>query len=188
MLTAFVVSLGIVFAAEIGDKSMLVALAFAVVYRWWQVLAGIIVATLLVHLGSVAIGKFASELLPEAVVGFVAGLSFIGFAIWTLRGDTLTGDNTRSRTGFGPIAIVTFAFFMAELGDKTMLATVALATQYKSWAGTWLGSTAGMVAADAVAILLGVVAGSRLPQQKIRYVAAALFVAFGLVLIGRSVS
>jgi putative Ca2+/H+ antiporter (TMEM165/GDT1 family) len=188
LLTAFAVSFGIVFAAEIGDKSMLVALAFATVYRWWQVLIGITLATLFVHLGSVAIGKFASEFLPETAVGIAAGVAFIVFAAWTIRGDTLSEDDTKPKAGIGPIAIVTFAFFLAELGDKTMLATITLATQYESFVGTWIGSTLGMVAADGLAIGVGIIAGSRLPQKQIRYVAAALFVVFGVALIYQSVT
>jgi putative Ca2+/H+ antiporter (TMEM165/GDT1 family) len=187
LLTAFGVSFGIVLAAEIGDKSQLVALAFSSVYRWWQVLLGITVATLVVHLGSVALGKVAEDNLPETAVGIAAGLAFIAFAVWTVRGDTLSGDETGRRVGLGPIAVVTVAFFLAELGDKTMLATVTLATQYDSFVGTWFGSTLGMVAADALAIGVGVLAGKRLPQKQIRYFAAALFVVFGVVLIVQAV-
>ena len=186
MLTAFAVSFGIIFVAEIGDKSQLVALAFASVYKWWQTLIGITIATLVVHLGSVALGKVAEDFLPETAVAIVAGLAFIVFAAWTLRGDTLSGDEMKSRTGLGPIAVVTVAFFLAELGDKTMLATITVATQYDSFVGTWLGSTLGMVAADALAIIVGVVAGKRLPQKQIRYIAATLFVVFGVLLIAQA--
>ncbi len=183
MLTALWVSFGLVAIGEMGDKSQLVALAFASVYRWWQVVIGILIATLVVHAGSVAVGKVAAENLPETALSIVAGISFFGFAAWTLRGDKISEDDTKARGGFGPIVVVTVAFFIAELGDKTMLLTVTLATQYESFIGTWIGSTLGMVAGSGLAIVVGSFAGSRLPQRQINYIAAALFVGFGIVLI-----
>ncbi|MEI2641761.1 MAG: TMEM165/GDT1 family protein [Candidatus Nanopelagicales bacterium] len=144
MLQAFVLSFGIIFVAELGDKSQLMAMTFATRYRFWTVLAGITVATLLVHLVSVGIGRVLGDALPFAWINLLAGLAFIGFGLWTLRGDELTeADKQRSqRGGASALLAVGVAFFLAELGDKTMLATVTLATSY-DWVGTWLGSTAG---------------------------------------------
>ena len=113
-----------------------------------------------------------------------AGIAFLGFALWTLRGDELTEEDERkaaSATGRAVLVVAVF-FFLAELGDKTMLATITLATQ-EGWFGTWLGSTVGMVAADALAIGLGAVLGRQLPEKVVTYGAAALFAIFGLVLI-----
>ena len=101
---------------------------------------------------------------------------------WTLRGDSLDGDETSKVRRFGPFVTVAIAFFLAELGDKTMLATITLATQY-GWFGTWVGSTVGMVAADALAILVGRMLGRHLPEKVIKYGAAALFAIFGIWLI-----
>ncbi|HCI86006.1 MAG TPA: hypothetical protein DHV68_04090 [Dehalococcoidia bacterium] len=182
-MTAFWVTFGLVFVAEMGDKSQLVALAFSTIYKWWQVVLGILIATLVVHAGSVALGKYASEYLPDAGLAIGAGVAFFGFAFWTLRGDTLSGDETKIRRGWGPIALVTVAFFIAELGDKTMLLTVTLATQYDSFVGAWIGSTLGMVAADALAIAVGSNLKGRLPQKRINQGAAALFFLFGTGLI-----
>ncbi len=184
MLQAFVLSFGIIFVAELGDKSQLMAMTFATRYRFWTVLAGITVATLLVHLVSVGIGRVLGDALPFAWINLLAGLAFIGFGLWTLRGDELTeADKQRSqRGGASALLAVGVAFFLAELGDKTMLATVPLAPSY-DWVGTWLGSTAGMVAADALAIGVGALLGRALPEKVVKYGAAALFFAFGVLLL-----
>lgn len=177
---AFWLSFGVIFVAELGDKSQLMALAFATRYRAWPVIAAITAATTVVHLGSVAIGAGFSELLPVRWVNLVAALAFFGFAAWTLRGDALSDEERRRaqqnvRSAFLTVGV---AFFLAELGDKTMLATVTLATQH-GWVGVWIGSTLGMVAADALAIVVGRQLGTRLPERAVRYGAAALFVIFG---------
>lgn len=185
MLSGFLLSTALIFVAELGDKSQLVALWFATRYRWWTVLAGVTAATLVVHLASVAAGRVLDNLIPEDVLLVVVGLSFLGFAWWSLRGDTLDEDDTRPRrSAFGAFGVVAVAFFIAELGDKTQLATVSIAGREPSFVGVWLGSTLGMVLADALAVGVGLAAGKRLPARLIGRVAAVLFVVFGLVTIG----
>ncbi|GAB3809005.1 TMEM165/GDT1 family protein [Micromonospora zhanjiangensis] len=183
-LTALAVSFGVIFVAELGDKSQLMALTFATRFRPLPVLIGISAATAVVHLASVAIGAGIGAALPTGWIALVAGLAFLGFGAWTLRGDKLTEEEKRKaeRTSRSAIIAVSVAFFLAELGDKTMLATITLATRY-GWFGTWLGSTLGMVAADALAILVGRALGRRLPERTIRYGAAVLFAICGLWLI-----
>jgi putative Ca2+/H+ antiporter (TMEM165/GDT1 family) len=122
--------------------------------------------------------------LPTALINVVAGVAFLVFGAWTLRGDALSDDEAAkaqrvARSAFFAVAI---AFFLAELGDKTMLATITLATT-EGWFGTWLGSTLGMVAADALAIAVGALLGKRLPEKAVRIGAAVLFFLFGGVLI-----
>jgi Ca2+/H+ antiporter, TMEM165/GDT1 family len=175
----------VIFLAELGDKSQLMALAFATRFPALPVLIAISLATLLVHLGSVALGAAVAVALPTSVIAIVAGVAFLVFAAWTLRGDRLDeADEAKARRATTSSVILTVgtAFFLAELGDKTMLATVTLATNQESL-GTWLGSTAGMVAADAIAIGVGKVLGTRLPERTIRIGAAVAFVVFGLILI-----
>jgi putative Ca2+/H+ antiporter (TMEM165/GDT1 family) len=183
-LDAFLLSFGVVFLAELGDKSQLMALAFASRYRAITVLIAVTFATLLVHAGSVLLGTAFAAVLPTSLIQVVAGLAFFVFAAWTIRGDSLGEDDQgrAARTGRWAVLTIGTAFFLAELGDKTMLATITLATTEEPW-GTWLGSTAGMVAADAIAIALGAFLGTRLPERAIKVVASLAFVVFGLLLI-----
>ena len=188
-LVALVISFGVIFVAELGDKSQLMALTFATRFKPVPVLIGITVATAVVHLASVGIGYGLRAALPTGWISLVAGLAFLGFGAWTLRGDKLTEEERRKaeKTSKSAIVAVGVAFFLAELGDKTMLATITLATKY-GWFGTWLGSTLGMVAADALAILVGRLLGRHLPEKAIRYGAAVLFAISGLWLILEAVN
>ncbi|HEX8970963.1 TMEM165/GDT1 family protein [Oryzihumus sp.] len=159
---------------------------FAARDRARTVLVGITLATALVHLVSVGLGRLIGDQLAAAqwLVNVVAGVAFLGFAAWTLRGDELTeaeAEQASSSRRAGVLA-VGLAFFLAELGDKTMLATVTLATR-EGWLGTWVGSTVGMVLADALAIGVGAVLGRRLPERVIRVGAAAAFLVFGVALL-----
>ncbi|WP_043625221.1 TMEM165/GDT1 family protein [Nonomuraea candida] len=183
-MEAFWISLVAIFVAELGDKSQLMAMTFATRFKAWIVILGITVATTVVHLLSVAVGGLVGDVLPTTAISVVAGLAFLGFALWTLRGDELTEEESKKaqRTTRNALIAVTVAFFLSELGDKTMLATITLATRY-DWVGTWIGSTVGMVAADALAILVGRLLGKHLPEKVIRYGAAAAFAVFGVVLL-----
>ncbi|MEV0456281.1 TMEM165/GDT1 family protein [Catellatospora methionotrophica] len=183
-LAALAISFGVIFVAELGDKSQLMAMTFATRYRTGIVLAGITIATAVVHLVSVAVGVGLGSALPTGWIALVAGLAFLAFAAWTLRGDSLTEEEKTKaqRGGTSALWAVGGAFFLAELGDKTMLATITLATQH-GWFGTWVGSTVGMVAADALAILVGRWLGRSLPERAVKFGAAALFVLFGVWLL-----
>ena len=183
-LDAFLLSFGAVFVAELGDKSQLMALTFAARYRALIVLAGVTAATFVVHAGSVVLGVAFATAIPTDLVQVIAGIAFLGFALWTLRGDSLDEDEQgkAGRAGGWAIVAVATAFFLAELGDKTMLVTITLATTGEPW-GTWLGSTLGMVAADAIAIAIGAWLGARLPERAIKVFAAVAFVLFGIVLL-----
>jgi len=181
---AFLLSFGVIFVAELGDKSQLMALAFAARYRPWPILIGITIATAVVHAASVAIGAVVGAQLPTRAISICAGLAFFAFAAWTLRGDELNDDDEAraGRRARSAVVAAGVAFFLAELGDKTMLATVTLATT-EGVVGTWAGSTLGMVAADGLAIVVGRQLGSRLPARAIRIGAAASFVVFGALLL-----
>ncbi len=190
-MSAFFVSFALIFFAELGDKSQLVALWFATRYRWWLVILGVSVATLVVHLGSTAIGASAADVLPEEVLLIIVGLSFFAFAAWSIRGDKLEEGEVQAEATtslWRAFGIVTVGFFLSELGDKTQLATISLGGHEDSFVGVWLGSTAGMVAADALAIAAGVMAGKRLPERTMALVSAGLFVVFGVLALGRAVS
>ena len=184
MLAALLLSFAVIFVAELGDKTQLVAMMFALRYRWWVVLGAITAATTAVHVLSVAIGHYLGAALPTHLLGIVAGATFVFFGLWTLRGDSLTDDEaTRAQRATAPaFFVVTSAFFLAELGDKTMLATITLAAD-NDWLGVWIGSTLGMVAADGLAIIVGAVAGKHLPERLIQITAAALFLLFGVYML-----
>ena len=183
-MDAFLISFGIVFVAELGDKSQLMAMTFAARYRAITVLAAITAATALVHLVSVGIGAVVGASLPTDLISVLAGIAFFVFAGWTLRGDELDEQEAAlaSRATRSVFLAVALAFSLAELGDKTMLATVTLATD-NGLLGTWVGSTLGMVAADALAIVVGRQLGARMPERVVKIAAAATFVVFGLYLI-----
>ncbi len=184
MFAAVLLSFAVIFVAELGDKSQLMAMTFALRHSWWVVLGGITVATTAIHLISVAVGHYLGAALPTHLLGILAGVAFVLFGLWTLRGDSLSDDEaTRAQRSTAPAFFaVTSAFLLAELGDKTMLATVTLAAD-NDWVGVWIGSTLGMVAADALAILVGAIAGKHLPERFIQITAAALFVVFGAFML-----
>ena len=169
-----------------GDKSQLMSLAFATRYRAATVLLAITVATLLLNAGSVIVGATIAMALPTDLIQVAAGIVFLGFAAWTMRGEGPDEDDTDSerRSGGWALLAIGTAFFLAELGDKTMLAAMTLATTEEP-VGVWLGSTFGMVAANAIAIAIGAAIGTRLPVRWIRIFASGVFVLFGVLLIAQ---
>jgi putative Ca2+/H+ antiporter (TMEM165/GDT1 family) len=184
VIAALLLSFAVIFVAEMGDKTQLVAMMFALRYRWWVVLAAIAAATTAVHVLSVAIGHYIGAALPTHLLGLIAGAAFIFFGLWTLRGDSLSdAEASRTERAAAPaFFVVTSAFVLAELGDKTMLATITLAADH-DWLGVWIGSTLGMVVADGLAIVVGAVAGKHLPERLIQITAAALFLLFGAYML-----
>lgn len=186
MVDAFLLSFAVIFLAELGDKSQLIALAFAARYPAMLVLVAVSIATLIVHAGSVLLGRAFALALPTTLIDLVAGVAFLVFAAWTLHGDKVdeADEKKEPNSGIGALLTVGTTFFLAELGDKTMLATVTLGSTEEA-IGTWLGSTAGMVVADALAIGVGALLGARLPERAIKLFAAAAFVVFGLILIAQ---
>ncbi|MHA3018770.1 TMEM165/GDT1 family protein [Mycobacterium sp. BMJ-28] len=185
MLSAALVSLGVVFLAELGDKSQLITMTYALRHRWWVVLSGVGIAAFLVHGLSVTIGHFVGLTLPERPIAFAAAIAFLLFAVWTWR-DSRAGDGDPDEVRVAEPRFVVFAvvssFVLAELGDKTMLATVALASDH-NWAGVWIGATIGMVAADGAAIAVAALLHRRLPERFLHSMAAVLFALFGLWLL-----
>jgi Ca2+/H+ antiporter, TMEM165/GDT1 family len=177
LLAAF----GLVFVAELGDKSMLLAIAFAARYRPWPVLGGIAIAALVMLGAATLLGAALGAALPDRALAIGGGLLFLGFGLWTLRGDDDEDEEARLRGGsvlFG----VTAAFLIAEFGDKTMIATAALAST-QAPVVTWLGAAAGMTLASGIAVGLATLAGSRLPERAVRLVAAGAFLVFGVLLL-----
>jgi putative Ca2+/H+ antiporter (TMEM165/GDT1 family) len=183
-MEAFLLSTVVIFLAELGDKSQLMAMTFATRFKAGTVLLGITLATALVHAASVLIGAVMGSALPTDAISILAGLAFLGYAAWTLRGDTLTEEEKSKvkKASGSALFAVGLAFVLAELGDKTMLATITLATD-NGLLGTWVGSTVGMVIADALAIGVGFWLGKQLPEKVVKYGAAAAFAVFGVLLV-----
>jgi Ca2+/H+ antiporter, TMEM165/GDT1 family len=177
-MVAFLASLGLVVLAEMGDKTQLLAMAFATRYHWRTVLWGVFAATLVNHLLAVIVGNYLDHILPMEYVKMAAAAAFILFGLWTLRGDTL--NNEDKRFNYSPFWTVAIAFFFAEMGDKTQLATVALAAEYNTIIPVWMGTTAGMIVADSIGIGFGIVMGKKIPEKQIKWAAAAIFIAFGI--------
>lgn len=184
MLEAFGIAFGVVFVAELGDKSQLLTLTFAARYRWRVVLVGITIATALLMAVSVTLGALVGEILPRRPLEIVAGLAFLGFAAWTWFGDEDDDELEAAQEGGGRAALPTIvaAYALAELGDKTMLATITLSST-NGWFGTWAGATLGMVGANVLALALGDQIGSRVSPRAIRVAATVLFASFGVLLL-----
>ncbi len=182
-LDAVALAFAVVFAAEFGDKTQLMVLALASRLRAGPVLVGVAVAAAGVSAVSVGIGAGIGAVIPTALVTALAGLIFLAFALWTARETDEEEDEAPSTAAGGRSAVgVGVAFFLAELGDKTMLATVALAARADPVA-TWAGATLALVAVSAIAIAVGRQLGSRLPRALVRRLAAGAFALFGVLLL-----
>jgi Ca2+/H+ antiporter, TMEM165/GDT1 family len=174
-----------IFLAEFGDKSQLLTLAFATRYPWRPVVAGVVIAAAVIQGASVLVGAAVGAILPEMVVGVVSGVAFLAVAAWTLLGDD---DDEEGHPSLRPLAgtalVLTVAgtFIAAELGDKTMLATFALAAN-QGPIPTWIGSTLGEVAANLVAVVVGRQLGHRLSPRLVRIGSAAVFALAGVVVL-----
>ncbi len=177
LLSAF----GLAFLAELGDKSMLLAIALAARYRAGPVLGGIAIAAVVMLGAATLIGAALGAALPHRALAIGGGLLFLGFGIWTLRGDD--EDEHAADLRHGSVLLgVTIAFLVAEFGDKTMLATVTLASTQAALP-TWAGAAVGMTLASGLAVVLASALGSRLPDRLVRLLAAGAFLLFGVLLL-----
>jgi len=169
-----------VFLAEMGDKTQLLAMAFSSRYNAGKVLVAVFLATMLNHALAVLAGFFLAEMIPFAIIQGIASLSFIGFGLWTLRGDVLAPDAATGKSRWGVVVTVAVAFFFAEMGDKTQLATVSLAVTYRNPLAVLIGTTLAMVAADAIGIVVGVLMRRHLPGDMLKWISGIIFMLFGL--------
>lgn len=185
-MEAFLISTGIVALAEIGDKTQLLALVLAARYRKpWPIIFGILVATLANHALAGAVGNWITQTLGAGTMRWILGLSFIAMAIWTLIPDKLDDDTQPAGSRLGVFGATLVSFFLVEMGDKTQVATVALAARYPDFIAVVAGTTAGMMIANIPAVLIGERAAGRLPVRLIHGIAAAIFAALGvLALLG----
>jgi Ca2+/H+ antiporter, TMEM165/GDT1 family len=177
-MEAFLASTGIVALAEMGDKTQLLAFLLAARFRQpWPIIAGILAATLVNHGLAGALGAWITAAVSPAVLRWVLGASFLAVAVWTLFPDKIEGEKAATRWGVFGTTLV--AFFLAEMGDKTQVATVMMAAHYGAPLIVVVGTTLGMLIADVPAVFIGEKLSARLPLKPIRLVAAALFALLG---------
>jgi Ca2+/H+ antiporter, TMEM165/GDT1 family len=192
MISTFFLSTAAVVLAEMGDKTQLLAMAFAARFRWQTVLWAVFVATFFNHLMAVAVGNVIVQFIPIVWVKLIAAGSFIAFALWTIRGDNI--GNEHQKKNLSPFWTVAIAFFIAEMGDKTQLMTIALAAEeaikvegigwiikVRQIVPIWMGTTCGMMIADAVGIIIGIVLHKHIPEKLVKWIAALCFAGFGLL-------
>ncbi len=215
MAYVFLVATVLIMVGELADRSQLLALVLATRYKAWQVLAGIFVATFVVHFFTTLVGQWIGASIPGDVLPWISGVLFVGFGVWTLLGDRIEeSEAERGTRRFGPVLATAVAFFFAELGDKTQIMTLTIAADpgnalivylkqagptvnawirtlgtpgtasaaQQFWAVT-LGSTIGMVLADAIAILVGRLLGRNMPELLLRRVSGGAFILFGVLTI-----
>jgi Ca2+/H+ antiporter, TMEM165/GDT1 family len=180
-MEAFFVSTGIVALAEMGDKTQLLALLLAARFRKpWPIVCGILVATLANHALAGALGAWVTTFLGPVALRWVLGLSFIAMALWMLIPDKLDDGSAATAPRFGVFVTTLVAFFLAEMGDKTQVATVMLAAQYKAFAWVVAGTTLGMMLANAPVVWLGERITRAVPIRAVHVISALIFLALGL--------
>ena len=183
-MEAILVSTGVVALGEMGDKTQLLAIVLAAMFRRpWPIVAGIFVATLANHAAAGALGGWVAQALGPDVLRWVIGASFLAMAGWMLIPDKIDGDAAGSQHRFGVFGTTVIAFFLAEMGDKTQIATVMLAARYQALVTVTLGTTLGMMIANVPAVLLGDKAVKFVPIQWVHRIAALVFAALGVAML-----
>ena len=179
---AFLIATGLVALAEIGDKTQLLAFMLAARFkRPWPIVLGIFVATVVNHAVAGAVGSWLTSVIGPTALRWILGLSFIAMAGWMLIPDKLDEDNT-PKPGHGMFVTTVIAFFLAEMGDKTQIATVALAARFPAdFIGVVMGTTAGMMVANVPAVLVGGKLADKLPVKLVHRVAAVIFAVLGVM-------
>ena len=179
-MEAFLISIGVVALGEMGDKTQLLSLLLSVRYRTpIPIILGILVATLLNHGSAGALGDWLTTEIRPDIMKWIIGGSFIGIALWTLVPDKI-GDEAEKKNRFGVFGSTVVAFFLAEMGDKTQVATIALAARFHGLLPVVAGTTIGMLCADVPVVLLGERISKKIPLRVIRGVAALLFLSLGI--------
>jgi Ca2+/H+ antiporter, TMEM165/GDT1 family len=183
-MEAFLVSAGVVALAEIGDKTQLLALVLSARFRKpAPIILGILVATLANHAMAGAAGAWLAAVIGPTAMRWILGLSFVAMAVWTLIPDKLDDDETPKPPRYGVFGTTLIAFFLLEMGDKTQIATVALAARYPSLLAVVAGTTVGMMLANVPAVLLGEVAARKLPMRLVHGIAGAIFLVLGVLVL-----
>lgn len=180
-IAAFVIPLSIVLLAEMGDKTQLITIGLSTKYGVKKVITGIFISAAIVNMIAASTGNILARFGSlQTIIQTVAAISFIAFGLWTLKYDG-TETKTKRNTLRNPVASIAATFFLAELGDKTQLTTLALSTRFPKYPHmVFLGATLGMVAADCIGIFAGAAMGKTLPERKIKLFSAIIFIVFGV--------
>ncbi|MFG6433913.1 TMEM165/GDT1 family protein [Roseateles sp. LYH14W] len=180
-MEALFVSTGVVALAEIGDKTQLLAFILAARFKKpWPIIAGILCATIVNHGIAGALGAWITSAVSPEILRWVLGASFIGMAIWTLIPDKIEEEETQVAKRFGVFGATLLTFFLAEMGDKTQIATVAMAAHYANPVWVVIGTTLGMLLADVPAVFIGDKLANRIPMKLVHSIAAAIFAVLGI--------
>ena len=180
-MEALLVSFGVVALGEIGDKTQLLSLVLAARYRRpWPIVAGILVATLANHALAGWVGNWVRGVVPADLMRWILAAAFFAVALWALKADELDETRAARQGRWGVFGMTVIAFFLAEMGDKTQVATVMLAAKFDSLAAVVVGTTLGMMAANVPVVIAGNLAAERLPLKAIRIAAAVMFAAIGV--------
>jgi len=179
MIQEYIKALLFIFAAEFGDKTQLLAMAFATKYKTTKVLIGIFIGCLFNHGLAVLLGNYVSNIIPINTIQVIAGFSFVAFSLWTLKIDK-EEENSKNKESFGPILTISIAFFIGELGDKTQLTAITLSATSEFPALILLGTVTGMVAVGGLGIFIGSKIGDKVPEIFIKFVSSAIFMFFGI--------
>lgn len=163
-----------------GDKTQFLAMSFAAQHNVYKVILGVFIAIIANFAMTVALGQFLTTIIPIDIISLAASVSFIGFGLWAVKGDKLKVKKEKV-SRFGIVAAVAIAFFVAEFGDKTQLATISLVAQYQNAISVFVGATIAMLVADGIGIIVGVVFCKRIPERTFKWLSAVIFVIFGLV-------
>ena len=182
MITTIFLSTGVVALAEMGDKTQLLAFLLAARFKKpIPIILGILAATIVNHGFAGALGAWITTVLSPTALGWILGISFIAMALWTLKPDEIEEDEARIAGRFGVFGATTITFFLAEMGDKTQIATVALAANYSSILFVVIGTTLGMMIADVPAVFIGTKFAQKVSMKLVHGIAAGVFAVLGVI-------
>lgn len=180
MFTDFIKAFGLIFIAEMGDKTQILAMAFATRYKVKSVLMGIFLGALLNHGLAVLLGSYLCRFIPVETLQMIAGFAFVGFALWTLKIEEDDEEEKKKSMSFGPVLTVATAFFIGELGDKTQLTAITLSADAGYPLLILMGSVSAMIVTGGLGIFVGRKLGNKIPEFAIKLLAASIFMIFGV--------
>lgn len=176
-MMVFLTAFGLVFIAEMGDKTQLASMALAAEYSAWKVITGIFIAAAVLNLMAVLVGSYVTLAIPLYIIKIAASIIFLLFGILNLKEES--ADENERHFKFGPVVTVALTFFIGELGDKTQLMTITLAAKYTNPYAVFAGSSVGLLLADCLGVIIGAALFKRIPKKAVKIISSAVFIIFG---------